>query len=59
LIYSHIMVNVWLCPKYICIRVQNYSCGTIFLKLEVFYKELCDGCDNFVNNVYSQFIKIL
>jgi hypothetical protein len=53
------MVNVWLCPKYICIRVQNYSCGTIFLKLEVSYKELCDGCDNFVNNVYSQFIKIL
>jgi hypothetical protein len=59
LIYSHTKVNVWLCPKYMCIWVQNYYCGTKIAKLDLFYIELCDGCGNFVNNVYSHFVKII
>jgi hypothetical protein len=53
------MVNVWLCPTYMCIRVQNYSCGTKFSKHDLVYMKLCDICANFVINVYSHFAKII
>jgi hypothetical protein len=53
------MVNVWLFLKYRFIRVQNYSCGTKILKLDQCYLELHDGSKNFVNNVYSHFVKII
>jgi hypothetical protein len=46
-IYSHITVNIWLYPKYRCIRDQNYSCGTNISKFHLDYLELCDECSNF------------
>jgi hypothetical protein len=53
------MVNVWLCPKYMCIRVRNYSSGIKISKLDSVYMELCDGCVNSMNNIYSCFVKII
>jgi hypothetical protein len=29
-----------------CIRVQNYSCGTNILKYDLVYMKLCDVCVN-------------
>jgi hypothetical protein len=46
LIYSHIVVNVWLCPKYWYIRVQNYSCGMKISMFDLRYLELCDECSD-------------
>jgi hypothetical protein len=41
------------------IRVQNYSCGMEISQFNLDYVELCCGCSNFVNNVYSHFVKII
>jgi hypothetical protein len=38
---------------------SKYSCCTKNLKLDLAYIELCDGCGNFMNNVYSHFAKII
>jgi hypothetical protein len=38
---------------------SNYSCYTKILKLDLVYIELCDGYGNFVNNIYSHFVKII
>jgi hypothetical protein len=37
----------------------KYSCCTKILKPDLVYIELCDGYDNFMNNVYSHFVKII
>jgi hypothetical protein len=59
LIYSHDMVHVWSCLKYMWIRARNYSCGMEISQFNLDYVELCCGCSNFVNNVYSHFVKII
>jgi hypothetical protein len=59
LIYPHITVNIWLCLKY---KVHmNTKLLMRYKKFKTYlgYVELCYGCNNFMNNVYSHFIKII
>jgi hypothetical protein len=53
------MVNIWLCPNFRCIWV--WKCYELYetLKFDLSSRKQCERSTHYVNNVYSNFRKIL